>query len=123
LTAEGLQPVETTIDSDTVPIGVVVSWLVTEQPDLEAGSEVLKGTQVQIVVSSGPSLRSVPALIGLSEEAALALLAETQFIGQRGDDVRDASAAPGTVVTQAPVAGEQLMRGSTIVYSIASGTP
>lgn len=123
LTAQGLQPVETTIDSDSVPTGVVVSWMVTEQPDLEAGSEVLKGTQVEIVVSSGPSLRSVPALIGLSEEAALALLAETEFVGQRGDDVRGTAAAPGTVVSQAPVAGEQLMRGSTIVYSLASATP
>lgn len=123
LTTQGLQPVETAVDSDTVPAGSVVSWMVTEQPDLGAGSEVLKGTQVNIVVSSGPSLRSVPELIGLSEEAALALLAETQFVGQRGDDVRGTSATAGTVVTQAPAAGEQLMRGSTIVYSLASGTP
>lgn len=123
LAEQDLVPVKTVSDSDSVPSGSIVSWMVIEQPDLTAGSEVLRGTEVSIVISSGPSLRSVPELVGLTEEDALALLADLQFVGQRGEDVRGSDAAPGTVAAQTPQSGENLMRGSTIVYSLAAGSP
>ena len=123
LTEQGLVPVETSQDSDTVPAGQVVSWIVTEQPSLEAGSQVLKGTRVSIAVSAGPSLRSVPDLIGLSEAQTLAALAELQLLGQRGEDIVDTTLAAGLVAAQTPSAGDQLMRGSTIVYSLSAEVP
>lgn len=123
LTSQGLVPVETLQDSDSVPAGQVVSWIVTEQPNLQAGSQVLKGTKVEIAVSAGPSLRAVPPLVGLTEAQALELLAGLQLAGQRGDDIIDTTIPAGKVATQVPPAGEQSTRGSTIMYSLSADVP
>jgi len=123
LTAQGLVPVETAQDSDTVPAGLVVSWIVTEQPNLEPGSQVLKGTEVTLAISAGPSLRAMPELVGMTEADALAKLAELQLVGQRGDDVIDTALPSGTVASQAPPAGEQLTRGATVVYALSADVP
>lgn len=120
LEAQGLVPMEITQPDDTVPIGVVVSWLVPEQPDLKKGRQVLKGTQVDIIVSSGPGLVVVPDLLGLTEEEALARLSELQFPGKRGPDVTDSELDAGRVAFQSPDPGAELMRGSTIVYSVVA---
>ena len=123
LTAQGLVPVETAQDSDTVPAGLVVSWIVTEQPNLEPGSQVLKGTEVTLAISAGPSLRAMPELVGMAEADALTRLAELQLVGQRGDDVIDTAVPSGMVAIQSPSAGEQLTRGATVVYALSADVP
>ena len=65
LEAQGLVVVETIRDDDNVPAGSVVSWIVTEQPNLLAGSEVLKGTQVAIAISGGPFLGLLGTVVGV----------------------------------------------------------
>lgn len=121
LTAQGLTVAETVRDSDTVPIGRVLSWIVTEQPNLEPGSQVLKGTQVGIVVSGGPVLRAVPNLIGRTEADTLVQLTAVQLVGQRNDDVYSAEIAVGLVVSQDPAVGERLERNSIVAYSLSKG--
>lgn len=121
LSAQGLVITETLRDDDTIPEGRVVSWIVTEQPNLTAGSEVLRGTQVDIVVSGGPVLRSVPNLIGRSEDDAKAQLDSVQLTGQRNDDVYSSEIAPGLVASQEPRSGEQLSRGDIVAYSLSKG--
>ena len=121
LTAQGLTVAETVRDSDTVPIGRVLSWIVTEQPNLEPGSQVLKGTQVGIVVSGGPVLRGVPNLIGRSEADTLVQLTAVQLVGQRNDDVYSAEIAVGLVASQDPVVGERLERNGIVAYSLSKG--
>lgn len=121
LSEQGLVAMESVRDDDTTPAGRVVSWIVTEQPNLVAGSEVLKGTQVVIVVSGGPVLRAVPNLIGRSEADALAELAAVQLVGQRNDDVFSGEIPVGLVVSQDPVPASQLTRDATVAYSLSKG--
>ena len=121
LTAQGLTIAETVRDSDAVPAGRVMSWIVTEQPNLAAGSQVLKGTQVSIVVSGGPVLRLVPNLIGRSEDDTLEQLAAVQLIGQRNDDVYSSEIAAGLVASQEPASGQSMSRDGIVAYSLSKG--
>ena len=121
LEAQGLLVVETIRDDDSVPAGSVVSWIVTEQPNLLAGSQVLKGTQVAITVSGGPVLRAVPNLIGRSEADALAELAAVQLVAQRNDDVFSGDIAAGLVAAQEPQSAVQLSRGDVVAFSVSKG--
>ena len=121
LAAQGLVVSESLRDDDTVPAGKVVSWIVTEQPNLAAGSQVLRGTQVAIVVSGGPVLRSAPNLIGRSEADALAQLESVQLVGQRNDDVYSSEIAVGLVASQDPQPGAQLARSGIVAFSLSKG--
>ncbi len=121
LAAQGLVVSESLRDDDTVPAGKVVSWIVTEQPNLAAGSQVLRGTQVAIVVSGGPVLRSAPNLIGRSEADALAQIESVQLVGQRNDDVYSSEIAVGLVASQDPQPGAQLARSGIVAFSLSKG--
>lgn len=121
LEAQGLVVVETVRDDDAVPAGNVVSWIVTEQPNLIAGSEVLKGTQVAIAVSGGPVLRTVPNVIGLAEADALTQFSGVQLVGQRNDDVFSSDIPVGAVATQSPASDAQLARDGVVAYALSKG--
>ena len=121
LEAQGLVVVETIRDDDNMPAGRVVSWIVTEQPNLLAGSEVLKGTQVAIAISGGPVLRAVPNLIGRSEADAVAELGAVQLVAQRNDDVFSSDIAVGLVAAQEPQSATQLSRGDVVAFSVSNG--
>lgn len=121
LEAQGLAVVEEIRDDDSVPLGRVVGWIVTEQPNLPAGSEVLKGTQVAIIVSGGPVLRAVPNLVGRSETDAQAQLAAVQLVGQRNDDVFSIEIEVGLVAAQDPQTNSQLARNGVVAYSLSKG--
>ena len=121
LTDQGLTVSETVRDSDSVPAGRVLTWIVTEQPNLVAGSQVLKGTQVSIVVSGGPVMRAVPNLIGRNEDDTLVQLAAVQLVGQRNEDVFSSEVAVGLVASQDPSPGQQMARDGVVAYSISKG--
>lgn len=68
LAAEQLRPLVREEHSDEVGAGTVMS------ASMEAGSEVARDSEVEIVVSLGPDLRTVPAIIGKTLEDARASL-------------------------------------------------
>ncbi len=107
--------------SDTVPAGVVVSWIVTEQPSLTAGREVLKGTVVQINVSSGPAVRTMPDVVARTEADALAIFASLDVVATRGEDAFSADVPVGAVAVTEPPAGTQFDRGATVTYRLSKG--
>ncbi|NDE51693.1 MAG: PASTA domain-containing protein [Actinobacteria bacterium] len=121
LQSAGLTVSESLRDDDSVPAGSVVGWIVTEQPNLVAGSQVLRGTEVAIVVSGGPVLRAVPNLIGLSEADADAQLSAVQLNSQRNDDVFSSDIPIGLIATQEPAAGAQLTRDGIVAYGLSKG--
>jgi len=121
LQSAGLTVSESLRDDDSVAAGSVVGWIVTEQPNLVAGSQVLRGTEVAIVVSGGPILRAVPNLIGLSETDADAQLIAVQLNGQRNDDVFSSDIPIGLIATQEPAAGAQLSRDGIVAYALSKG--
>lgn len=121
LQSAGLTVSESLRDDDSVPAGSVVGWIVTEQPNLVAGSQVLRGTEVAIVVSGGPVLRAVPNLIGLSEADADIQLIAVQLNSQRNDDVFSSDIPIGLIATQEPAAGAQLSRDGIVAYGLSKG--
>ena len=59
---------------ETVPLGIVISWMVPEQPGLKAGDTVTPNTTVTVVLSAGPQPRVVPNLTGMTVDQATAAL-------------------------------------------------
>jgi serine/threonine-protein kinase len=121
LTERGLSVSATEEASDSVPIGNVISWTVAKQPSLVAGDQVLQGTEVNIVVSSGPALRTVPLIVGLKLDEASAVIAELGLVLASSDDSYSADVAAGLIGAQSPPPGQLVPKDSTIVYSISLG--
>jgi serine/threonine-protein kinase len=121
LTERGLSVSATEEASDSVPIGNVISWTVAKQPSLVAGDQVLQGTEVNIIVSSGPSLRTVPLIVGLKLDEANAIIAELGLVLGSSDDSYSSDVAVGLIGAQSPPPGQLVPKDSTIVYSISLG--
>ncbi|HEY6933492.1 MAG TPA: Stk1 family PASTA domain-containing Ser/Thr kinase [Marmoricola sp.] len=100
---------ETRQHDDTVPRGRVIS----QDPDHGTG---VRGDHVQLVVSQGPVLVTVPKVTGMGLEAARQTLADA------GLDVRIHKAefyvSLQYVVRQDPGDGERVPRGSTVTLTI-----
>jgi 1A family penicillin-binding protein len=70
---------------------------------------------------SGPQMIAVPSVIGMSEEAAVALLKSYVFTVYVTVD--DAPGAQGVVLSQDPAAGTQALQTTIVTIHVASGTP
>jgi serine/threonine-protein kinase len=109
LTAAGLRVSRTiAIDSEQEP-GIVLK--ITPEP----GSTVEAGTGVVLEIASGNI--SVPSLIGLTEIEARTILTQAGFM-VRIVEAYDANQVIGTVLAQAPSAGEIKLIGSSVTITI-----
>lgn len=95
------------------PAGVVVE----QRP--EAGSLLLEGSTVVIVVSTGQARAIVPSVTGMLLEAAQARLAAAGLKAEVTYTSNDAPA--GTVLAQDPAASGVVVRGSAVRLSVSSG--
>jgi penicillin-binding protein 1A len=81
----------------------------------------ISGTQPTIRCSqpSAPQMVSLPSVIGMTEEQAIAALESWAFVVevQRVESLNPA----GTVLSQDPGAGTQLLQGSIVTITVASG--
>jgi len=107
--------------SEDVPVGVVVRWVVPEQPNLAAGDDVIKGTTIDVYVSQGPAPRIVPDLKGQTLESATAKLAELRLTIKRLDDQFFIDVPAGAIGSQVPAAGEQVARDTEISVVVSKG--
>lgn len=107
--------------SDTEPEGTVLGIQVAEQPNLQPGAEVVKGTTIDIVVSQGPTPAEVPSLIGLTVENATALLDSLGLKLNRADTQFSNDVLAGAIAAQSPAAGELLAPGKAVTVSISRG--
>jgi eukaryotic-like serine/threonine-protein kinase len=108
-------------NDDAVPAGVVLEWVVPDQPALTAGATVVRGTVVRAVVSSGPAPRVVPDLTGLTPADATARLeAESLVVAVLPEEFSPRVPA-GAVARQEPAPGTALERGSTVSIVISKG--
>jgi eukaryotic-like serine/threonine-protein kinase len=107
----------TTATNNTVPTGNVIS---TNPP---ANTKRAKGSQVQLVVSTGKQKVPIPSLVGQTPSAA------GQSLGQLGLVVADQVSEPSTsvqfgrVTRTDPPAGSQLPIGSSVTVYVSSGVP
>jgi serine/threonine protein kinase/beta-lactam-binding protein with PASTA domain len=102
--------VETTeVNSDTVPIGRIV----TQSPNTGTGK---KGDVISLVVSKGPVMVTVPNVVRMGLAAAKQTLEDAGF----RVSVREASLYIGVqyVVATDPAGGSKAPQGSTIVVSV-----
>lgn len=105
-----------------VPAGQIISWVVSAQPTLVAGDEVVRNTAVTVRVSQGPAPREVPNLIGLTFDAAQAVVGEYALgVDQAAEPVFDDNIPAGGIVSQEPAPGSVVERGSGIVVTVSKG--
>ena len=107
--------------SEDIATGLVIRWVVSLQPNLVAGQEVVKGTAVDVFVSQGPAPRVIPDLRGMTIENATIALNDLQLIINRADDEFSNEVPVGGVTTQLPAAGESLPKGSSVTVAISKG--
>ncbi len=102
--------------SDTVPEGSIISQSV------QAGQEVKRETQIDLIVSAGPAQISVPDLSGMSQIDAYITLLELGFAKdniefmERYDDTK----APQVIISTEPASGTKISRYDGILVFINS---
>ena len=121
LTALELVPTQKDSPSEDIAAGIVISWLVPEQPSLLPGDKVLRGTALDVLVSTGPSAREMPSLIGMSLEQAQSLMNELRLVLVETPAAKSNAAAEGLIGAQSVVPGTQIARDSQVAYSLSLG--
>lgn len=86
------------------------------------GMSMPKGSQVMILVSTGPATKmvDVPDVVGLSESAARSTIMAAGLEMTKSEGSSD-SVAAGNVISQVPSAGKSVTVGSNITVVISTG--
>jgi len=87
--------------------------------DPEAGADVAEGEEVVITVSTGPPMTTVPDVVGLSFDEAVALLRDANLDWTKREVF--SSKRPGRVLEQDPAAGEEVEEGTNVVLRVSKG--
>ena len=102
-----------TRNSSDVPSDSVI------ETDPPAGESVRRGSQVTLVVSSGPGRVSVPPVVGETKNAAEQQLSAVGLESSSSEEASDRPA--GEVISQSPDAGTRVEAGSTVDLVVSSG--
>jgi serine/threonine-protein kinase len=112
----GFTTSEEQANSDTVGENRVIST----RPDV--GTELDKGANVVVVVSSGKERVAVPKVVDLTEDEARSTLESLGFkVTTKEQETTDEDA--GTVLAQSPVADAKLAKGGTVTLTVAKAPP
>lgn len=101
--------------SFVIPVGQVMS-----QTPL-AGTGVLVGTPVNLVVSAGVVVAIVPSIVGLTRADAVAAITAAGLVVGTVIEQISTSYPPGTVLSQNPPPGTSVAPGSAVSYSVSIG--
>ncbi|PDP87500.1 serine/threonine protein kinase [Glycomyces fuscus] len=101
--------------SDTVGAGAVADS--TPAP----GSDVERGAEVLLHVSTGPQFSEVPDVVGGTENEARDTLRQAGFTGIEIVQEHSPDQPPGTVLATEPAAGEEGDREEPVVLSVSEG--
>ena len=84
-----------------------------------AGTQLSTAQAVTLLISRGANTVTVPNVVGLDDQAALAALGNA---GLSGTEVqRDSTEPQGKVLSQSPTAGKQVARGSQVTIFASTG--
>lgn len=108
------EPKIETKSDDNVAAGQVISQSV------ESGEKVPEGTQITIVVSTGPNAFDMPNVVGESEETARSTL-ETKGVIVSVEYKKSNDVAQGNVISQSIKAGTKSKKGDKVNLVVASG--
>lgn len=118
LTDSGL--VMTTSESGRFDAEVAAGSVLEQRPSPR--TLVKRGSRVEVVLSLGPQQLTVPDLTGRSFQAAQVALAANGLSLGRTLQVVSRTSPGGTVVAQAPSAGEQVTPSGTVDLMLAQGS-
>src|SRR5205823_6202926 len=101
--------------STTSPAGSVI------RQDTTAGTQVVTGSAVALVVSSGPLQVAVPNVVGLTQAGATASITTSGLT--RGPITQSSSTTilAGSGISQDPTGGTQVVTGSAVALVVSSG--
>jgi beta-lactam-binding protein with PASTA domain len=103
--------------SDTVAEGTVI------RTDPVAGTSLETGSEVRLIVSSGPPPLVVPNVVGLPEADARDRVTAVQLKPAFGGQASSDSVPSGSVLRTEPVAGTEVERGSAVSLVVSCGKP
>jgi len=107
----------TTQSSTTVPSGSVISQNPT------SGTQVVVGSAVNLVVSWGPPQVAVPNVVGLTQAAATTAITNANLVVGTVTTQSSTTVPAGSVISQNPSAGTQVVTGSAVSLVVSSGAP
>ncbi len=105
----------TTASSATVAAGSVIN----QSP--APGTSVASGSAVNLIVSTGPLLVSVPNVVGLTQAAATTAITNATLVVGSVTTTPSATVPAGSVVTQNPAAGASVASGSAVNLVVSTG--
>jgi beta-lactam-binding protein with PASTA domain len=106
----------TTVISATVASGDVIN----QSP--AAGTSVAAGSAVNLTVSSGPAMDTVPNVVGDTQTAAATAITGAGLTVGTVTMASSATVASGKVISESPAAGTSVAAGSAVNLSVSSGT-
>ncbi len=101
--------------SDTVPEDIAI------RTDPDAQSQILKGGDVNLIISKGPRMSLVPPVTGILEEDAVKILEDAGFAIGSKERVYSDVAPAGEVLSTDPAADESVRHDSVINLVISDG--
>ena len=101
--------------SNTVATGNVISQ------DPSNGSSVAEGSGVNLVISSGPQIATVPNVEGLTQDAATTAVTGAKLTMGAVTQQASNTVATGKVISQEPASGSSVAEGSPVNVLISSG--
>jgi eukaryotic-like serine/threonine-protein kinase len=113
IVAAGLQGQAVPIPSADVAKGLVIAT------NPAAGTQIPKGTTIQVLVSTGPELVDVPNVVGQTQDAAVNILNAQLGLGVTVQLQNAGAAKKGIVLAQNPTGG-QLPKGGTVVIVVGA---
>lgn len=101
------------VNSAQVEAGLVI------KSDPSGGTTATRGSVVTLTVSKGPKLAKVPVLVGSDRAVAVQQIRGRGLVPEVTEE--ESSAAAGEVIRQAPSAGSELPRGSSVSIVVSKG--
>jgi beta-lactam-binding protein with PASTA domain len=98
---------------------VATSNVISQEPI--SGSSVAQGSPVNLVISLGSQMVTVPNLEGLTQAAATTAITGTKLEVETVTQQNSNTVAKGNVISQDPVSGSSVAQGSTVKLLISSG--
>ncbi|WP_304650415.1 Stk1 family PASTA domain-containing Ser/Thr kinase [Nostocoides sp. HKS02] len=115
LEASHLDPVKVESFQEAVPKGQVVAT------DPGAGTQVRRGSTVDVTVSKGPERYAVPDLVGKSKAEATDQITATKLTLGTATEAYSETVAQGLVISVNPPTGTLLKRGDPVTIVVSKG--
>ena len=98
---------------------VTVGFVVGQNP--KPGRRVRPGQVIELTVSAGPQMVSIPNVTGMSKDEAEKILRNVGLAVGGVTEKNDHNVPKGSVISQAPQAGKQVQRGTKIDLLVSLG--